>query len=64
MVLNHGGFQLKGVTFSGDDPPSSLTDDSVSIHVAGLKWFSKDDFLTLNVGELNFAKKCRGNFDP
>ena len=25
-----------------------------------MKWYSSDDLLSLNIGELNFAKKCRG----
>ena len=60
LALNKGGFCLKGFTFSGSPPPSNLTDDGVSIKVAGEKWFSKDDLLSLNIGELNFAKKSRG----
>ena len=27
LILNRGGFQLKGVSFSGDDPPDTLSDD-------------------------------------
>ena len=60
VVLNKGGFQLKGVTFSGEDPLDKLTDDGETIHVAGMKWFPKDDTLSLNIGDLNFAKKRRG----
>ena len=60
VVLNSGGFLLKGVAFSGCDPPSSLSDDGETIFVAGMKWFVKRDELSLNIGELNFAKKHRG----
>ena len=60
MILNKGGFQLKGVSFSGEDPPEKLTDDGETIHVAGTKWFPKEDTLALNIGELNFSKKTRG----
>ena len=60
VVLNRGGFLLKGVAFSGCDPPSSLSDDGETIFVAGMKWFVKSDELSLNIGELNFAKKHRG----
>ena len=35
-----------------------------TIHVAGMRWFPKSDQLALNVGELNFAKKCRGKKPP
>ena len=60
LTLNRGGFELKGVAFSGEDPPSQLTDDGEMIHIAGLKWFVKSDQISLNIGEMNFAKKVRG----
>ena len=60
LVLNRGGFCLKGLTFSGSDPPNDLSGDGVSVKVAGMKWFSKEDKLALNVSELNFGKKRRG----
>ena len=60
MTVNRGGFELKGVAFSGEDPPPQLTDDGEMIHIAGLKWFVKSDQISLNIGEMNFAKKIRG----
>lgn len=60
LVLNRGGFRLKGVTFSGEDPPGNLTDDGETIFVGGMKWFVKEDTLSINIGDLNFAKKQRG----
>jgi len=60
LVLNRGGFQFKGIAFSGEDPPDTLSDDGETIHVAGMKWFVKSDMLSLNIGELNFGKKSRG----
>ena len=60
LVLNRGGFSLKGVTFSGKDPPATLTNDKASINVAGMRWFLKEDLVSLDISELNFAKKCRG----
>ena len=41
IVLNSGGFSLKGIAFLSKDPPESLSDDGVSIHVAGMKWYTK-----------------------
>ena len=49
------------MTFSGKDPPATLTNDEASINVAGMRWFPKEDLLSLDISELNFAKKCRGN---
>ena len=59
LVLNRGEFSLKGVTFSGKDPPATLTNDKASINVAGMRWFPKEDLVSLDISELNFAKKCR-----
>ena len=59
-VVNQGGFQLKGITISGKIPEESLSDDHSSISVAGFKWLPNEDILSLNLGNLNFAKKKRG----
>ena len=59
-VLRHGMFTLKGVTMSGKDPDPSLSSDGKTISVAGLKWHSRDDQITLDIKPLNFAKKYRG----
>ncbi|XP_066916884.1 uncharacterized protein [Clytia hemisphaerica] len=60
LNINKGGFQLKGVSFSGEKPLENLTDDGETIHVGGMRWFLKDDMLSLNISQLNFAKKYRG----
>jgi len=59
-VLNRGGFSLKGFTISGNNPPQVLTNDEISVSVGGMKWYSKEDYIKLDINELNFAKKCRG----
>ena len=56
-MLNCGGFTVKGITFTRGDPPSALSTDGSSVSVAGMKCFSKEDLLTFDIGELNFAKK-------
>ena len=60
VVLNRGGFALKGIAFSGEEPPQTLSDDGEMIHIAGLKWFVKSDEISLNISEMNFSKKVRG----
>ncbi|MEO1895331.1 MAG: hypothetical protein ABGX32_03585, partial [Methylococcales bacterium] len=60
IVLKRGGFNLKGVTCSGSNPPDHLSEDGESILVGGLRWFSKTDHLKLNLGDFNFSKKLRG----
>ena len=59
-VLKRGGFTLKGVAFSGQDPPECLTEDGASVSVAGLKWYTKEDRISLNLGEMTSVKKQRG----
>ena len=57
-MLNKGGFRLKGITFSGYDPPANLANpDQQSVNVAGMKWFSREDILGFNISELKFGKK-------
>ena len=57
-VLKKGGFILKGFTFSGFDPPEHLRNpDGCSINTLGEKWNSKEDTLSLNIGEVQ--KKVR-----
>ena len=60
IVLNRGGFALKGVSFSGKDPPECLTNDGFSINVDGVKWYPKEDYIQLDIGDLNFARRLRG----
>ena len=63
LALERGGFKLKGIIFSGYDPPEHLSADGETVLVAGLKWFSKGDFISINVKQLNFSRKKRGRKD-
>ena len=60
LILRRGGFGLKGFTFSKRDPPEALSEDGKSISVGGMKWYSKNDDLQLNINQLDFSKRCRG----
>ena len=60
LVLNRGGFSLKGFTITGRKPLESLSQDGKTINVAGMKWEPEKDLIMLDVSELNFAKKNRG----
>ena len=60
LVVNRGGFTLKGITYSGADPHESLSEDGSSICVAGMKWYPKIDELSLDINPLCFSKKVRG----
>ena len=60
IVVNRGGFSLKGFTFSGYSPYESLSSDGESVGVAGLRWYPEDDKVALDISELNFSRKYRG----
>ena len=60
IVVNRGGFGLKGFTFSNQHPQESLTSDGESVSVAGHKWMPKEDQISLDIQQLNFSKKYRG----
>ena len=60
IVVNIGGFSLKGFTFSGYSPYKSLSSDGESEGVAGLRWYPEDDKVALDISELNFSRKYRG----
>ena len=60
LMLNRASFTLKGITFTGGDPPSALSTDDSSVNVAGMKWFPKEDLLALDISEISIAKKKRG----
>ena len=59
-VSNGGGFMLKGVVISGEDPPTSMSEDGSSVFVAGMKWWPKDDQLSIHIPPMNFSAKRRG----
>jgi len=58
--MNRGGFHLKGITFTGEDPQPELTEDGSSINVGGMRWYPKSDEISLSITDLNFSKKQRG----
>ena len=60
VVLLTGGFSLREFTVSGKDPPEELTKDGKSIGTFGVRWYSKDDEISLDIKAQNFAKKVRG----
>ena len=60
IVVNNGGFTLKGFKSSGHKPQESLSNDGQSISVAGLKWYPLEDEISFDIQELNFSKKSSG----
>ena len=41
-----------GLAFYGSNPPINLSNDGISVNVARIKWFSKEDKVSLNIGEI------------
>ena len=60
IVVNRGGFSLKGFTFSGYPPCASLSSDGERVGIAGLRWYPEDNKVALDINELNFSRKYRG----
>ena len=59
VVLSKGGFTLKGVTVAGKKPPENLSSNGQSINVAGMKWYTESDQLSLDISQMNFGRKLR-----
>ena len=57
------GLDVKGWTFTGEDPPEAVTKDGVSIGVAGMKWVPKLDAVEIKIPALHFGRKNRGKLD-
>ena len=56
-ALSKGSFMVKGFTFSGTHPPADLTKDGVSILVGGVRWFSKDDLISINISKNSVTQR-------
>ena len=63
-ALQKGGFQLKYVVKSGENPCSEASSDGKSLKVLGYKWTTKEDKLYPGFSELNFNKRRRGSKKP
>lgn len=63
-VLPQGGFEVKCMTRSGDDPSEKASSDGIEVGLAGYRWLSKQDQLKLGTGEINFNPKIRGYRTP
>lgn len=63
-LLPYGGFTLKVVTKSGEDPTENASNDGVATSFAGYKWKSKDDKMMFKCKDINFNIKRRGFKKP
>ena len=60
VVVERGGLKLKSFAFTSIPPDPSLSTDGVTVGVAGMKWATVADEISLNAGSINFSKKYRG----
>lgn len=51
---------VKAFTYSGEDPPTEVSEDGKSLGILGMVWFPKGDFLTLDKRDLYLGKSKRG----
>ena len=58
-VVNQGSFTLKTFTVSGRPPDPSVSEDGVSIGVAGHRWFPEKDIIAYSFTGPNFTQKRR-----
>ena len=64
LALEQGGFKLKYVVRSGEEPCQEASSDGESLKILGHKWNPKQDILAPGFGELNFNRRKRGSKKP
>ena len=62
--LANGGFELKYIVKSGEEPCEAASADGKSIKVLGYRWTTKEDILGPGFSEINFSKRRRGCKKP
>ena len=60
VALNRFYIKRNYGSFSNQDPKESLSDDGESINVAGMKLFPKDGVISLDIIDMDVARKIRG----
>ena len=60
VVVERGGLKLKSFSFTSIPPDPSVSSDGTSVSVAGMKWNTVVDDISLTTGSINFSKKYRG----
>jgi len=60
FTLAQAGMEVKGYTFSGEDPPPEVSADGKRVGLLGMAWSPKEDVLQLDIKPLYFGKPKRG----
>ena len=63
-AFSQGGFKLKYVVRSGEDPCEEASSDGTALKILGYKWSPRKDILNPGFTEVNFNKKRRGAKKP
>ena len=60
FTLAQASMEVKGYTFSGEDPPPEVSADGKRVGLLGMAWSPKEDVLQLDIKPLYFGKPKRG----
>lgn len=63
-LLKKGGFKMKFIVRTGENPSQEASSDGQSLKILGYKWHPKEDTLGFGFQEINFNKKQRGEKKP
>ena len=62
--MRRHGFPIKGLACSGEAPPDELSEDGISVNVAGYKWRPEKDELKIITPKIFIGKKNKGRYAP
>ena len=62
-VLGELSVTVKAWSKTGVKPSTTVSDDGVSVLVAGMQWFPEMDSISIRVPSLHFGKRRRGKLD-
>ena len=51
---------IKGWCYAGQDPPTDVSKDGVSVDIGGHTWYTKSDIYSINIPPICLTKKQRG----
>ena len=54
------GLSCKGWSYSGENPPEEVTDETNTVKVAGMVWYPLLDLLEIPLPQLHFSNRSRG----
>ena len=60
ILKEHLNMEIKGWSFTGQDPPPDVTKDGISVDIGGHIWYTKADMYSCNIPPICLTKKKRG----